>query len=93
MSISGELLSKRSLDSAQDLDFRLGIQTKLQTLTADLNFISRFLPKSHQYLTNVQSWNIRFGCETILTSHTKVYFNEFVANALCDNMGMIMFDL
>ena len=25
------------------------------------------------------------------TSHTKVYFNEFVANALHDNMGMITF--
>ena len=25
--------------------------------------------------------------------HTKVYFNEFVANALRDNMGMIIFDL
>ena len=23
------------------------------------------------------------------TSHTKVYFNEFVANALRDNMGMV----
>ena len=27
------------------------------------------------------------------TSHKKVYFNEFVANVLCDNMGMIIFDL
>ena len=27
------------------------------------------------------------------TSYTKVYFNEFVANALHDNMGMIIFDL
>ena len=26
------------------------------------------------------------------TSHTKVYFNEFVANVLHDNMGMIIFD-
>ena len=25
-------------------------------------------------------------------SHTKVYFNEFVANALRDDMGMIIFD-
>ena len=29
----------------------------------------------------------------IHTSNTKVYFNEFVANALRDNMGMIIFDL
>ena len=41
----------------------------------------------------VERWNRRFGCETIHTSHTKVYFNEFVANALRDNMGMIIFDL
>jgi hypothetical protein len=34
--------------------------------------------QSHQYLTNVQSWNIRFGRQT------KVYFNEFAAIALCD---------
>ena len=27
------------------------------------------------------------------TSHTRVYFDEFVANALRDNMGMIIFDL
>ena len=27
------------------------------------------------------------------TFHTKVYFNEFVVNALHDNMGMIIFDL
>ena len=27
------------------------------------------------------------------TSHTKVYFNEFVPNVLRDNMGMIIFDL
>ena len=27
------------------------------------------------------------------TSDTKVYFNEFVANVLRDNMGMIIFDL
>ena len=27
------------------------------------------------------------------TSHTKVYFNEFVANALRDNMGIVIFDL
>ena len=28
-----------------------------------------------------------------LTSHTKVYFNEFVANALRDNIGIVNFDL
>jgi hypothetical protein len=27
------------------------------------------------------------------TSHTKVYFNEFVANVLRYNMGMVIFDL
>ena len=27
------------------------------------------------------------------TSHTKVCFNEVVANALRDNMGMVIFDL
>ena len=27
------------------------------------------------------------------TSNTKVYVNEFVANVLHDNMGMIIFDL
>ena len=27
------------------------------------------------------------------TCHTKVYVNEFVANVLLDNMGMIIFDL
>ena len=33
----------------------------------------------------------RFGCETIHdTSHIKGYFNEFVANALRDNIGMII---
>ena len=47
--------------------------------------------------------NKRHGSETLLqtillsihTSHTKVDFNEFVANVLCgiDNMGMIIFDL
>ena len=26
-------------------------------------------------------------------NHTEVYFNEFVANVLRDNMGMIIFDL
>ena len=47
---------------------------------------------SHQYLTIVQCWNIQFGCETINLAK-KVYFNEFVAKALHDNMGMIIFDL
>ena len=27
------------------------------------------------------------------TSHTKVYFNESVANAWSENIGMIIFDL
>ena len=27
------------------------------------------------------------------TSHKIVYFNEFIANALLDSMGMIIFDL
>ena len=27
------------------------------------------------------------------TPQTKVNFNEFVANAFCDNIGVIMFDL
>jgi hypothetical protein len=26
-------------------------------------------------------------------SHTKVYFNEFVANAFCDNIGIVDFNL
>ena len=25
--------------------------------------------------------------------HTKVYFNEFVANVLCDYIGIVIFDL
>ena len=31
----------------------------------------------------------QFGCETIHPTQ-KFYFNEFVANALCDNMDMII---
>ena len=27
------------------------------------------------------------------TSHTKLYFNEFVANVLRDNIGIVIFDL
>ena len=27
------------------------------------------------------------------TSHTKVYFNEFVANVLRDDIGIVMYDL
>ena len=27
------------------------------------------------------------------TSHTKVYFSEFVANALRDNIGIVNFDI
>ena len=27
------------------------------------------------------------------TSHTKVYFNEFIANVLRDNIGIVIFDL
>ena len=34
-----------------------------------------------------------FAQALVHTSHIKVYFNEFVANALRDNMGMIIFDL
>ena len=45
--------------------------------------------------------NKKHGSQTLLqmiclwnhTSHTKVHFNEFVANVLCDNMDMIIFDL
>ena len=39
--------------------------------------------KSHQYLTNVQQTQSRPNH----TSKTKVYFNEFVANVLHDNIG------
>ena len=39
----------------------------------------------------IKHLNRRFGCETI--HPTKKYFNEFVANALRDNMVMIIFDL
>ena len=46
-----------------------------------------------QYLINNGSWTLLE--QTIWlwnhTSYTKVYFNEFVANVLCDNMGMIIF--
>ena len=31
--------------------------------------------------------------DTVVESHTKVYFNEFVSSALRDNIGMIIFDL
>ena len=34
----------------------------------------------------------QFGCETIHPTHKKI-FNEFIANALRDNIGMITFDL
>ena len=51
------------------------------------------LYKSHRYLTNVQCSYRQFGRETICTSHAKVYFNEFVANAFHDNMGIVNFDL
>ena len=49
-----------------------------------------------RYLVNKRhgSWTLE---QTIWlwnhTSHTKFYFNEFVANALCDNIGMMIFDL
>ena len=39
--------------------------------------------KSHQYLTNVQCWIWTSNH----TSHTKVYFNEFIANVLRDDIG------
>ena len=41
----------------------------------------------------VEPWNRQFGCETIRTTQSKVYFNEFYENILRDNMGMIIFDL
>ena len=37
------------------------------------------------YIYTIWLWNH--------TSHTKLYFNEFVANALRDNMGIDIFDL
>ena len=40
----------------------------------------------------VERCNRRFGCKTLHPTK-KVYFNEFVANVLRDNMGMVIFDL
>ena len=40
----------------------------------------------------VERWKKRFGASNH-TFHTKVYFKEFVANALRNNMGMVIFDL
>ena len=39
----------------------------------------------------VESCNRRFGRETI--HPTKKYFNEFIANVLRDNIGILIFDL
>ena len=49
-------------------------------------FMKRFQYESHQYLTNVQCC---FRCNHGQTIHPtqKFYFNEFVANALRDNIG------
>ena len=41
----------------------------------------------------VECWNRRFGRQSNHTSHTKVYFNEFVVNVLRDNIGIVIFDL
>ena len=51
---------------------------------------------SLQYLINnpkdVQSWNRRFGTQTIHPTQKK-YFYEFVANVLRDDIGIFIFDL
>ena len=41
----------------------------------------------------VERWNRRLGCKSIHHKVTKVYFNDFVANVLSDNMGMLIFYL
>ena len=39
-----------------------------------------------------ERWNRQFGCETIHPKQKFTSMNMF-QNALCDNMGMIVFDL
>ena len=46
--------------------------------------ISSIFDKCSMMLQTIWPWNH--------TSHTKVYFNEFVANTLHDNKGMVNFD-
>ena len=48
---------------------------------------------SHQYLTNVQSWNIRFGGQTIHPTQKFTSMNLLQMPCVIRNMGMIIFDL
>ena len=49
---------------------------------------------SHQYLTNVQFFYRQFGCETIHPTKNFTSMNLLQnANALCDNIGIVNFDL
>ena len=41
----------------------------------------------------VERYYRQFGCETLHSYPKKVYFNEFVANALRDNIGIVNFEL
>ena len=62
----------------------LGLEPVIIAIVLDLDLIN----KRHGSQTLQQTiwlWNHK--------SHTKIYFNEFVANVLRDNMGMIIFDL
>ena len=64
-------------------------QKKSQNLThQSLIILINLINKKHGNWTLQQTiwlWNH--------TSHTKVYFNEFVSNAFRDNIGVIIFDL
>ena len=78
-------------------------------MTSYLIYVTKFakeaqvkIPQMKSYITKTHYLiNKRHGSQMLEqmiwpsnhTFHTKVYFNEFVANALLDNMGMIIFDL
>ena len=61
-----------------------------------LNFPCGYVPVENILLIRdmvVELWNRQLGCKSIHHKITKIYFNEFVANVLSDNMGMIIFDI
>ena len=66
------------------------IGIKPRTIYSTISFLKRKI-WTWNLINNQRMFNV--GIDDFHTSCTKVYFNEFVANALRDNMGIIIFDL
>ena len=85
-----EIMSSIFLEPIQESEWKVTFDSFLNIIILHFFFI-RILWFHQSTISSIFDKCSTLG-QTIWLSHTKVCFDEFIANALGDNMGMIIFD-